>query len=185
MVWTSLSRRSVSPQILRRSRSQWLAGSQSTNNFYSESMWSIWRLGEHPCRTPCSPCHCRCLFRLRHATLCIWRPSRCRIRVWLTGTCSACTRGELKAYILSLTWYWTLIEALFHLLKLQNKVPSINDVSWEREGTAQYKVKTTSMNMISAKWSGIKNASIWRAYFKISRAQFWDMATLTPLFWQN
>ena len=34
-------------------------------------------------------------------------------------------------------------------------------------------------------WPGDLNASIWRMFRKISRCWFWDMATLTPLFWAN
>ena len=42
-----------------------------------------------------------------------------------------------------------------------------------------------SMSFDNSTWPGDLNASIWHMFRKISRCWFWDMATLTPLFWAN
>ena len=52
---------------------------------------------------------------------------------------------------------------------------------------AQFFFRVTLCPVIfdNSTWPGDQNASIWRMFHKISRRWFWDMATLTPLFWAN
>ena len=98
-------------------------------------------------------------------------------RVLGASTCnilSSCGRGRLYKIFAPAANY------------IKSKLPTN-----QRRGTwilcAQYvfRVTLTSANSDSTIQSGVQNASKWGASFKIPMPRFWNMATLTPLFWEN